>query len=70
VETYHRSAPMGGKEKKIIPVYVTENMVGHKWGEFASLASSKVTPWGGKTMGWGGRRGSGEARLDSGGSRS
>ena len=29
--------------KKFIPVYVTENMVGHKLGEFASRARSRAT---------------------------
>ena len=30
--------------KKFIPVYVTENMVGHKLGEFARRARSRATP--------------------------
>jgi small subunit ribosomal protein S19 len=29
---------------KFIPVYVTENMVGHKLGEFAPRAPTAVTP--------------------------
>ena len=30
--------------KKFIPVYITENMVGHKFGEFARHAPLRVTP--------------------------
>ena len=30
--------------RKHVPVYVTEDMVGHKLGEFAPTAPSRVTP--------------------------